>query len=66
LKVRDGASADYWWVECGACETAWQFRATPRASGDDEAAAAPRPGSMCDSEIDCSGSGYGSIAHCSF
>ena len=24
LKVRDGAGGDYWWVECGACATAWQ------------------------------------------
>jgi hypothetical protein len=24
LKVRDGADGDYWWVECGACDTAWQ------------------------------------------
>jgi hypothetical protein len=24
LKVRDGAGGDYWWVECGACDTAWQ------------------------------------------
>jgi hypothetical protein len=23
LKVRDGASEGYWWVECGACDTAW-------------------------------------------
>jgi HNH endonuclease len=23
-KVRDGAGGDYWWVECGACDTAWQ------------------------------------------
>jgi hypothetical protein len=24
LKVRDGAGGRYWWVECGACDTAWQ------------------------------------------
>jgi hypothetical protein len=24
LKVRDGAGGDYWWVECGACDTGWQ------------------------------------------
>jgi hypothetical protein len=24
LKVKDGAGGDYWWVECGACDTAWQ------------------------------------------
>ena len=24
LKVRDGAGGDYWWVQCGACDTAWQ------------------------------------------
>jgi hypothetical protein len=24
LKIRDGAGGDYWWVECGACDTAWQ------------------------------------------
>lgn len=24
LKVRDGAGGDYWWVECGGCDTAWQ------------------------------------------
>jgi len=24
LKVRDGAGGGYWWVECGACDTAWQ------------------------------------------
>jgi hypothetical protein len=24
LKVRDGAGGDYWWVECGTCDTAWQ------------------------------------------
>ena len=24
LKVRDGAGGDYWWVECSACDTAWQ------------------------------------------
>lgn len=24
LKVRDGASGGYWWVECSACDTAWQ------------------------------------------
>jgi hypothetical protein len=24
LKVRDGAGGDYWWVECGSCDTAWQ------------------------------------------
>jgi hypothetical protein len=23
-KVEDGAAPGYWWVECGACETAWQ------------------------------------------
>ena len=26
LKVRDGAGGDYWWVECSACDTAWQVR----------------------------------------
>ena len=25
LKVRDGAGAGYWWVECGTCECGWQF-----------------------------------------
>jgi hypothetical protein len=24
LKVRDGAGEGYWWVECSACDTAWQ------------------------------------------
>jgi hypothetical protein len=24
LKVRNGMGGDYWWVECGGCETAWQ------------------------------------------
>jgi hypothetical protein len=24
LKVKDVAGRDYWWVECGACDTAWQ------------------------------------------
>ncbi len=24
LKVKDGAGEGYWWVECGACDTAWQ------------------------------------------
>ena len=24
LKVRDGAGGDYWWVECSACDCAWQ------------------------------------------
>ena len=24
LKVRNGAGEGYWWVECGACDTAWQ------------------------------------------
>jgi len=24
LKVRDGAGGDYWWVECGTCDCAWQ------------------------------------------
>jgi hypothetical protein len=24
LKVKDGASGDYWWVECSACDCAWQ------------------------------------------
>ena len=24
LKVKDGAGGNYWWVECGACDTAWQ------------------------------------------
>jgi hypothetical protein len=24
LKVKDGAGGGYWWVECGACDTAWQ------------------------------------------
>jgi hypothetical protein len=24
LKVKDGAVGDYWWVECGASDTAWQ------------------------------------------
>lgn len=24
LKVRNGAGGDYWWVQCGACDTAWQ------------------------------------------
>jgi hypothetical protein len=24
LKVRDGVGGDYWWVECGTCDTAWQ------------------------------------------
>jgi hypothetical protein len=24
LKVKDGMGGDYWWVECGACGTAWQ------------------------------------------
>jgi hypothetical protein len=23
-KVKDGAGGDYWWVECGAYDTAWQ------------------------------------------
>jgi len=24
LKVRDSMAPGYWWVECGACECAWQ------------------------------------------
>jgi hypothetical protein len=24
LKVKDGSGGDYWWVECGTCDTAWQ------------------------------------------
>jgi len=24
LKVKDGAGGDYWWVDCGTCDTAWQ------------------------------------------
>jgi hypothetical protein len=24
LKVKDSAGGDYWWVECGTCDTAWQ------------------------------------------
>jgi hypothetical protein len=24
FKVKDGMGGDYWWVECGACDTAWQ------------------------------------------
>jgi hypothetical protein len=24
LRVKDGAGGDYWWVECNACDTAWQ------------------------------------------
>jgi hypothetical protein len=24
LKVKDGAGGGCWWVECGACDTAWQ------------------------------------------
>jgi hypothetical protein len=24
LKVKDGAGGDYWWVDCNACDTAWQ------------------------------------------
>src|SRR6266550_3830385 len=24
LRVRDGAGGDYWWVECGTCDCAWQ------------------------------------------
>ena len=24
LKVKEGAGGGYWWVECGACDTAWQ------------------------------------------
>lgn len=24
LKVRDGAGGDYWWVECGTCDCAWE------------------------------------------
>jgi hypothetical protein len=24
LKVKDGAGGDYWWVECGTCDCAWQ------------------------------------------
>ena len=24
LKVKPGMGGDYWWVRCGACETAWQ------------------------------------------
>jgi hypothetical protein len=24
LKVADGMGGDYWWVECGACDTGWQ------------------------------------------
>jgi hypothetical protein len=24
LKVKDGSGGDCWWVECGACDTAWQ------------------------------------------
>jgi hypothetical protein len=24
LKVREGAGEGYWWVECSACDTAWQ------------------------------------------
>jgi hypothetical protein len=24
LKVKDGAGGNYWWVECSACNTAWQ------------------------------------------
>ena len=23
-KVKDGAGGNYWWVECGTCDTAWQ------------------------------------------
>jgi hypothetical protein len=25
LKVIDRAGGDYWWVECSACDCAWQF-----------------------------------------
>jgi hypothetical protein len=24
LKVKDGMGGDYWWVECHACDCAWQ------------------------------------------
>jgi hypothetical protein len=24
LRVKDGMGGDYWWVECGACNTCWQ------------------------------------------
>jgi hypothetical protein len=32
LKVKYSVGGDYWWVECGACDTAGRFRTTPRAS----------------------------------
>jgi hypothetical protein len=24
LKAQDGRGEDYWWVTCGACDTAWK------------------------------------------
>jgi hypothetical protein len=29
---QDGAGGDYWWVECGACDTAWQVPHYPAES----------------------------------
>jgi hypothetical protein len=43
--VRVHYRESYWWVECSACDSAWQVRTTPLriASGDEPAAAPPAP-----------------------
>ena len=40
LKVKDGAGEDYHWVTCSRATDLGRFRATPRASRDDEPALA--------------------------
>jgi hypothetical protein len=40
LRVRDGASGRYRWVECGTCECGWQVPHYAESVGDDEIAAA--------------------------
>jgi hypothetical protein len=42
LKVKDGLGPGYWWVECNACDGAWQVPDYAAYVGDDESAAGPR------------------------
>jgi hypothetical protein len=43
LKVSEGAGGGYWWVQCDACDGAWQVPYyAAESGGNDEPAAAPR------------------------
>jgi hypothetical protein len=43
LKVKDSVGGDYW-VECGACETAWQVSYYAESVGDDAPTTTDVPG----------------------